>query len=226
MGKTKEKSATTSGTDAPEAARPRLVIPAPSSGSSSGQFLAFGLIACLVVGAVAWKCQENGLEGDFVFDDEHAVINNPQVRGHDLLGVPEPTLESFFKHDFWGIDIHSDGSHKSFRPVTVMTLRWDNQRLKAGREHLHRSNFHSTVFHETNAVLHVVVCVLFTVVCLQLFQRIEPSLVAGLVYAVHPVHCDAVASIVGRAEVLCGVFFLVTFLAYRQALQVHVLFIQ
>jgi hypothetical protein len=38
--------------------------------------------------------------------------------------------------------------------------------------------------------------------------------IAGLLFAVHPVHVEAVANIVGRAELLAGVFFLLSILSY------------
>ena len=41
---------------------------------------------------------------------------------------------------------------------------------------------------------------------------------AGLLFAVHPIHTEAVSSIVGRAEILSGLFFLLAFLVYTMAL--------
>lgn len=37
---------------------------------------------------------------------------------------------------------------------------------------------------------------------------------AALLFAVHPVHCEAVASVVGRADILASIFFLLSFLCY------------
>ena len=48
------------------------------------------------------------------------------------------------------------------------------------------------------------------------WQNFVP-LAAGLLFATHPVHVEAVASIVGRAEVLSAVFFLLALLAYSRA---------
>ncbi|XP_052588340.1 protein O-mannosyl-transferase TMTC4 isoform X4 [Peromyscus californicus insignis] len=43
------------------------------------------------------------------------------------------------------------------------------------------------------------------------------SLLATLLFAVHPVHTECVAGVVGRADLLCALFFLLSFLGYCQA---------
>ena len=43
------------------------------------------------------------------------------------------------------------------------------------------------------------------------------ALTCALAFAVHPVHTEAVASIVGRAELLCCLCFLLALLAHRRA---------
>eukprot|EP00854_Cymbomonas_tetramitiformis_P007863 gene7863-9338_t len=40
------------------------------------------------------------------------------------------------------------------------------------------------------------------------------GLVAGLIFAVHPIHTEAVANVTGRAELLSGLFYVLAFLAY------------
>lgn len=48
--------------------------------------------------------------------------------------------------------------------------------------------------------------------------------VAGLLFAVHPIHVEAVASIVGRADCLCGLFYILATLSYQQTLDSNDLF--
>lgn len=45
--------------------------------------------------------------------------------------------------------------------------------------------------------------------------------VAGLLFAVHPIHVEAVASIVGRADCLCGLFYILATLSYQQTLDTN-----
>ena len=55
-----------------------------------------------------------GLSDEFVFDDIPAVRDNPD------LAAPDP--RSILRHDFWGENLTSAHSHKSFRPVTTATF--------------------------------------------------------------------------------------------------------
>lgn len=43
------------------------------------------------------------------------------------------------------------------------------------------------------------------------------SFVAAMLFAVHPIHTEAVTGVVGRAETLSSVFFLAAFLFYSKA---------
>ena len=73
---------------------------------------------CAVVALLAAAVHLNGLDGDFVFDDTVAIVSNEDVVG------PQPTsVRDIFAHDFWGKNISSSWSHKSYRPLTVMTFR-------------------------------------------------------------------------------------------------------
>eukprot|EP00879_Flechtneria_rotunda_P032161 GHRR01035326.1.p1 GENE.GHRR01035326.1~~GHRR01035326.1.p1 ORF type:complete len:159 (+),score=27.70 GHRR01035326.1:343-819(+) len=71
-----------------------------------------------IVGLVAILVYVNTLVGGFTFDDNFAVINNG-----DVTSDSNP-LSDLFKHDFWGQDIASPQSHKSYRPVTILVFRW------------------------------------------------------------------------------------------------------
>ena len=56
-------------------------------------------------------------------------------------------------------------------------------------------------FHLHNVFIHAVVSALFTVVCHKLAFRGRSTLLStccGVLFALHPVHCEAVSSIVGQ----------------------------
>ncbi|KAF2350427.1 hypothetical protein FHG87_018816 [Trinorchestia longiramus] len=65
----------------------------------------------------------------------------------------------------------------------------------------------SWTFHVTNVLLHA--CVTFSYVTLLRCASVTrlSSLLSGGVFALHPVHCEAVASLVGRAELLSALCF-------------------
>lgn len=56
------------------------------------------------------------LYGSFVFDDVEAVVKNKDV-------MPISPLATVFRNDFWGTSISLNSSHKSYRPLTILSYR-------------------------------------------------------------------------------------------------------
>lgn len=78
--------------------------------------LSFSLSA-LIVAIISVICFINCYDGDFVFDDSEAVVGNQDI-------LPTSPLLDLFSHDFWGNKLDSKTSHKSYRPLTVLTFRY------------------------------------------------------------------------------------------------------
>ncbi|KAH8035825.1 hypothetical protein HPB51_008896 [Rhipicephalus microplus] len=74
-------------------------------------------------------------------------------------------------------------------------------------------------YHVVNVTLHCACSVLVAVVARRV-MRITAlhACLAAMLFAAHPVHTEAVSSIVGRAEVLCCLFFLLSLLCYHRLL--------
>ncbi|XP_045444726.1 protein O-mannosyl-transferase TMTC4 isoform X2 [Pipistrellus kuhlii] len=170
--------------------------------------------AKLVVGLASLLCFARSYDGEFVFDDSEAIVNNKDLRAETPLG-------DLWHHDFWGSRLSSNTSHKSYRPLTVLTFRI-NYYLSGG--------FHPVSFHVVNILLHAGISVLLVDVFSVLFGGLQytsrgrrvnlaprASLLAALLFAVHPVHTECVAGIVGRADLLGALFFLLSFLGYCRA---------
>ncbi|XP_076401729.1 protein O-mannosyl-transferase TMTC4 isoform X2 [Peromyscus maniculatus bairdii] len=170
--------------------------------------------AKLVVGFVSLVCFARSYDGDFVFDDSEAIVNNKDLQSDTPLG-------DLWHHDFWGSRLSSNTSHKSYRPLTVLTFRI-NYYLSGG--------FYPVGFHVVNILLHGGISILMLDVFSVLFGGLQftsrgrrvhlaprASLLAALLFAVHPVHTECVAGVVGRADLLCALFFLLSFLGYCQA---------
>ena len=77
--------------------------------------LRFG-IAAAVVFVISVLCFCVSYDGDFVFDDSEAITGNKDLR-------PETPLSNLFINDFWGNKLDSKTSHKSYRPLTVLSFR-------------------------------------------------------------------------------------------------------
>ncbi|XP_071113753.1 protein O-mannosyl-transferase TMTC1-like [Haliotis cracherodii] len=161
-------------------------------------------LLCVLTAIVAGGCYLNSLNGDFVHDDIYAIKNNPDVNG-------QSEWTEIFTNDFWGRPMLDNSSHKSYRPLTVLTFRWDYSLSKGT----------ASWFHVVNVVLHSIVSMLFTYMCRNVFSiPRECSITAGLLFAVHPVHSEAVAGIVGRAELLAAIFFLLALICYVKSIDV------
>uniref|UniRef100_A0A8C4UDT6 Protein O-mannosyl-transferase TMTC3 n=1 Tax=Falco tinnunculus TaxID=100819 RepID=A0A8C4UDT6_FALTI len=154
--------------------------------------------AALIVGVVS-ACYWNSLFCGFVFDDVSAILDNKDLH-------PSTPLRNLFQNDFWGTPMSEERSHKSYRPLTVLTFRLNYL----------FSELNAVSYHFLNLVFHVVVCVVFLKVC-KLFLDNRSSVVASLLFAVHPIHTEAVTGVVGRAELLSSIFFLAAFLSYTKS---------
>ena len=76
----------------------------------------------------------------------------------------------------------SKTSHKSYRPLCVATFRLNyllNELQPMG-------------YHLVNVLLHGAVCYLYVQLCGVVFSQVWPALIAGLLFAVHPIHTEAV----------------------------------
>ena len=124
-------------------------------------------------------CFGNSLDGHFVFDDAEAIINND-----DLL--PETPIWNLLHNDFWGTPLSHNGSHRSYRPITILSFRF-NYWLASGL------NPHG--FHLTNILLHSITCALAVPVLNLLYgeEKKQLSFLTGMLFAVHPIHTEAVS---------------------------------
>ena len=155
--------------------------------------------------AVATAVYLSSLPCDFVFDDTLAIVNNADVK-------PDASLVEMWRHDFWGKSLEKDDSHKSYRPLTVLSFR------------LHtlwtREEAAPYYFHAINILLHSAATACVAAYAGRLWSPKRPdsraALLSGLVFAVHPVHVEAVTGVVGRAELLCTLCCFAAAAAYRR----------
>ncbi|XP_078098871.1 protein O-mannosyl-transferase TMTC2-like [Sander vitreus] len=157
------------------------------------------MITELVCTAVAVGLYLNTLDADFCYDDSRAIKTN-----QDLL--PETPWTNILYDDFWGTLLTHSGSHKSYRPLCTLSFRL-NYTLHALRP---------WGYHLLNVLLHGLVTALFTAFSRPLLGGGLWSVLAGLLFASHPIHTEAVAGVVGRADVGAALFFLLSLLCYMR----------
>jgi Flp pilus assembly protein TadD len=136
----------------------------------------------------------------YVFDDGAAVVENPVVASG--------TLHDVFSYDYWG----SRRGHRhvtTYRPLTTLTFRVE--RALAGLE--------PAVSHAVNLALHVAAVLLVYALVLALRGPRALALAAAALFAVHPVHVEAVVGVVNRAELLAFVLGVGSLLAWVRGLR-------
>ncbi|XP_075796829.1 protein O-mannosyl-transferase TMTC1 isoform X6 [Pelodiscus sinensis] len=157
--------------------------------------------AALVLAGLCALCYGNSLRGEFVHDDVWAIVNNPDVR-------PAAPWARLFADDFWGKGMGENTSHKSYRPLCVLTFKLNI--LLAGMNPFY--------FHAVNVILHCLVTLVLMYTCDKaVFKDGRLAFVTALFFAVHPIHSEAVTGIVGRADVLACLLFLLAFLSYTRS---------
>ncbi|KAG8322155.1 hypothetical protein J6590_028222 [Homalodisca vitripennis] len=132
-----------------------------------------------------------------------AILTNPDVQASSHL-------TDVFHNDFWGTPLSSSNSHGSYRPLCTLSYRVNHW----------ISGFQPFGFHLVNIFLHGLATLLVLVTGRGLLPGRASSLAAAL-FAVHPVHVEAVAGLAGRADVLSSVFYLISFLCYQKHVKVR-----
>ena len=157
--------------------------------------LKFAICAALI--AITWAVFGRTLGHEFVnFDDPNYVSENPQIHA----GLNWQSIVWAFTH------VHSHNWH----PLTTMShmLDWQLFGAKPGAHHF------------VNALLHSATAVLLFFLLAQLTRSpgrtgtIWSSAFVAAVFAIHPLHVESVAWISERKDVLSGLFFVLTLLAY------------
>jgi len=144
-------------------------------------------------------CYFNSLYCGFVFDDVSAIRDNKDI-------LPSAPFFNIFLNDFWGIPMDKEQSHKSYRPLCVLSFRLNY--IFGG--------LNPFGYHLVNVVLHLLVTLLYYLTCNK-YVNAKISFVASLVFTVHPIHTEAVTGAVGRAELMSSIFFLLSLLFYEKA---------
>ncbi|CAG9861076.1 unnamed protein product [Phyllotreta striolata] len=149
---------------------------------------------------LAFLLYYNTLDAGFVYDDRRAILSNP-----DLLS--KTPWSRLLENDFWGTPLSDSGSHGSYRPLCVLTFRL-NYVL---------GGFQPWGYHLVNVLLHCLATALLIRIARLILPKTKSkvgSLVTGLVFATHPVHTEAVAGVVGRADLAACNFYFLSLLAY------------
>lgn len=154
------------------------------------------LVAGLVLALVACAVYAGGLQGPFLFDDVHSIVEDPAV------------------HSTWPPFDAREGSGASGRPLVALSFAlnyaWGELQVYG--------------YHAANLALHVLVTLLLFGFTRRATQRTSLAPAAGavgfataLLWSIHPLTSDALLLVASRGEVLLAVFTLGTLYAADRA---------
>ena len=135
---------------------------------------------------------------DFTLDDVLIVEDNTFVKSLDQI-------PAIWTSHYWAgkVDATDTGL---YRPLTLTT--YNLQYALTGES--------PAAFHILNILLHALVCLMVMTMASLLFLDFRLVVISGLLFAIHPIHTEAVAGIVGRAEILAALFILTSMVCYHQ----------
>jgi Flp pilus assembly protein TadD len=144
----------------------------------------------VLVAALAVLPFLNALTAGFALDDLPRIVENPMVQGR------EPTLNLLTWVD----------RPEIYRPLTMLTFA-ANARMGTS----------ATGYHVVNVLVHAGVTVLAFVLAKVLLRSSLGAAAAAALFAVHPIHTEAVTNVFGRAELLAALFVLISLLSLARA---------
>ena len=164
-----------------------------TQGDSPGASRWIVVAICILLAALVGIVFGQTLDHDFVnYDDMEYVTKNAQVsRGLSLEGIGWA-----FTH------FHSANWH----PLTWISHMIDCQLY----------GLNPWGHHLTNVLLHAVNAILLFLALRQLTAKLWPSAFVAALFAIHPLRVESVAWVSERKDLLSGLFFILTIMAYRR----------
>jgi hypothetical protein len=142
-------------------------------------------------------------------DESHVMAGDVQKDIHD----PNATFAQIFSNDYWGRPMNSQSSHKSWRPLTILSFRY----LKGPFLNLATQSLQQLTVHRfVNAVCHAAAGELVGQLATQLFVLHTPTiyyidehehvmwlqLITKILFCLHPTHVEVTANAANRNHVL------------------------
>ncbi|MBP7088803.1 MAG: tetratricopeptide repeat protein [Candidatus Omnitrophica bacterium] len=133
---------------------------------------------------ISFTIYANSLWGDFLVDDIRTIQKEERI--HDL--------KTYFSKHF---SVH----HNVFNEV-IRALIWDF------------SPDNPFYFHLFNVLTNSLCAILLFILCEILFHKTSLSFLSAIIFALHPIHTEAVSWISGGSYALSGLFFMFSFTFY------------
>ena len=148
----------------------------------------------LALAALAALPYLSTLRNDFVYDDLEQVLANPYIRNFHHL-------REIFTSSVWSFMGDFRGSTNFYRPMMSLGYLFCYQLFGPN----------ALGFHLANVLVNVGVVVLFFLLSLRLFRSAAVAFLAASIFALHPIHSEAVNWIAAVTELELAFFYLLTF---------------
>ncbi len=152
-------------------------------------------IAAAGLCALVLICYADSLSNGFVWDDNSQIVMNPDLRAGT-------SWSRLFSSDVWGYTHRDQPAHTNYyRPMQMASYRLTAELFGLQPQYLHLLS----VAFALAAVLAAFM------VYLALTRRLAIAFAAAALFAVHPVHSEAIDWISALPELGCAIFFLIAF---------------
>ena len=162
-------------------------------------------IPILILLLISFAVYFNALFGDFVYDDNTQILDNPWIR--DMRNIP-----TILSSSVW-----------SFHPDLIISNYYRPLMHIVYMLNYHLFGLNPWGFHLVNILFHCGVSVLVLLVIRELLPDegvsksspyLSPPFIAAMLFAVHPIHTEAVTWIAGLPDVAFSFFYLLSFYLY------------
>jgi tetratricopeptide (TPR) repeat protein len=156
-------------------------------------------VVCVVSFGISFLLYQGALSGSFVFDDEY-FTTRPELR--QIAYLPRIWLEPLANRE-------TPQLSETYRPMVTFSMMLNF--IFFGDS--------PVSFHWTNILLNGMVSFLLFVLLTLLFDSRLLAAISALLFAVLPIHTEAVAFIKGREEILAGMFVLSSWIWFVRSYQ-------
>jgi protein O-mannosyl-transferase len=159
---------------------------------------------CALLGLIAVVPYINTLWNGFVCDDDHQVLGNPYIRSFHFI-------RQILTTSVWSFKYSSQVTTNYYRPLMsldYLLLYQTYGPLAYG-------------FHLANVLTNAAVVIMLFAVTKRLFHSRAIAVVTALIFALHPVHVEAVAWVAAITDLQLALFLLVAFWLYLDVGDAH-----
>ncbi|MBM3858339.1 MAG: DUF1736 domain-containing protein [Verrucomicrobia bacterium] len=137
---------------------------------------------------------------EFALDNKFIILEDPRLRQ-----AKSENVKLIFTQDYW----YPKAVSGLYRPLTTLSYLFNYAVLHSGDR--------AASYHWINLLFHWLNAVLIYYFVLVLMDKLWPSLLTALLFAIHPIVTESVTNIVGRADLFAMAAVLGAFLCYAKS---------